>query len=249
MLAARAVSCSPARLRLNLNTYKASGGIEIKNSKAPPFVRRGQRMGHPQHSWCVICGPPSQLLGAGVSPKDKGEASVASEATACRPKGRRYKCPARALTKNLRFHTDSSGAASPEITPANVPTFQVLLGGEHEDAILAGEAHLLQFSVGPEKNGIVASFLSALFPVSRHFGHELAVLLNCDFGAIDEQAVFAGGKLRGAQLGRLRDVDSLADRFGQDGDRQGHDPQQRDEPNQGIVSHDGHFSLFTFPDN
>src|SRR5713226_7564590 len=43
----------------NLNTYEASGGIEIKNSKAPPFVRRGQRMGHPKHSWCVICGPPS----------------------------------------------------------------------------------------------------------------------------------------------------------------------------------------------
>src|SRR2546426_792258 len=106
----------------------------------------------------------------------------------CRPKGRRYKGPARALTKNLSFHTDSSGAASPGFTPANVPTFQVLLGGEHEDAILAGEAHLLQFSVGPEKDGIVASFLSALFPVSRHFGHELVVLLNCDFGAIDEQA-------------------------------------------------------------
>src|SRR2546425_13194145 len=43
----------------NLNTYEASGGIEIENSKAPPFVRRGQRMGHPKHSWCVICGPPS----------------------------------------------------------------------------------------------------------------------------------------------------------------------------------------------
>src|SRR5712692_1116051 len=47
----------------NLNTYKASGGIEIKNSKAPPFVRGGQRMGHPKtflvrHLWATLTKSP-----------------------------------------------------------------------------------------------------------------------------------------------------------------------------------------------
>src|SRR5712691_10010876 len=108
------------------------------------------------HPWATACRPKGRRY--------KGPARALTThpwATACRPKGRRYKGPARALTKNLSFHTDSSGAASPAFHPSQGSDLQVLL--EHEDATLASEAHLLQFSVGAEKDGIVASFLSALF--------------------------------------------------------------------------------------
>src|SRR2546427_11892507 len=47
----------------NLNTYEASGGIEIKNSKAPPFVRRGQRMGTQNIPGASSVGHPHQATG------------------------------------------------------------------------------------------------------------------------------------------------------------------------------------------